>query len=77
VPVFEVKLPLVEMPVVEIAKPVIPTKVFTDDQLQRFMDINVKKNVDLKINDHKETVRRELAKYRATNQQQIDNFFKN
>ena len=41
------------------------------------MDINVKKNVDLRISDHKEIVRKELAKYRLTNQQQIDYHFKN
>jgi len=65
------------VPVAESPKPVVPTKVFTDDQLQRYMDINVSKNVDLKMNDHKEVVRRELAKYRVKNQQQIDFHFKN
>ena len=40
------------------------------------MDINVKRNVDVRITDHKEIVRRELAKYRQTNMQQIDYHFK-
>lgn len=70
-PVVEVPLveiPLVEVKPVEIQKPVVPTKVFTDDQLQRYMDISVRKNVDQRIADHKDIVRRELAKYRSTNQ---------
>lgn len=50
----------IESPPVEVQKPVVPTKVFTDEQLQKFMDKSVKKNVDGRMTDHKEIVRREL-----------------
>lgn len=63
-------------PAVEVVEaPAVATKVFTDDQLQKFMDVSVKKNVDERMLDHKTIVMRELAKYRQTNLVQIENHF--